>query len=715
LSLPSDQFQGKHETGWFRAIPKLSIMVAGYPMLAGNQLELELRRSEGVLERVSYNIHHVGEAWLRWTILLPSDTEAVRILATDATTGAGGWLGFSQPFTSHPVIGDQLWSLLQLTATACLSITLLYGPGLIWLGSRPRTLPALAFAILPGPLLLAALGLVRWTVGGVFPPATLARSGIGLLLAWIGWKAWPRRADAPLAREVRIVVAVGALLSGFAVAKANVSFGPKDELFQDRVSRTLALGHSASQISFHVVQMVAHHLSPYSDQAKLYFAPWRFASRGPLTGLLAAPLVLASGAIVPFDHPTHPWRPFDRQGFAVYRIACIALASMAGWVMLAAGAALASAQWGLVAAATAMLAPFFVHGIYFSWPKLIAGAFVLVSFLAARGQRPFVAGVILALGYLFHPMASLSAPFLAAWLVAQPCEMRWSSRLIVVGWFCAGALTLVVPWQIVGRLRPDETADQRIFVQYFFFADNAHATWPTWWKSRWNNFANTFVPGYLFATNDARETVDVAYGASDRWVQASFLYWNTLPFALGLPGFLLIVPAIAQASRRAFAATCVAIVGPALFLIVYWGAASTGLMRQCGHALFLSIIGVAIWSLSTWPNAWRDRALAIFLHPACFAWRGFEIALMAFGTTLLNRRPDVASLFGWNDVISLAAAIACLAAAVILLINVTWAQQASRFAPSPAFPPTRIELKSSPPSPACSHAHVPGPYRRPAS
>jgi hypothetical protein len=666
--LGSDQFQGQHQTGWYRAVPKPSLMVSGYPMLSGNRLELEVRGAGDVVHRLPFEIHNVGEAWMRWTVALPADAASFRIVATDATRGHGGWLGFSEPFTSEPVIGAQLWSLFQLITTTCLVLTLLYGAGLLWFGRRPRPLTALACAILPGPLLLAGLGLACWMLGGTFPPALVARVGIATMLGWIGWTAWRRRTGADLPREVRIVVAAGALLSGFGVAKANVSFGPSGELFRDRVSRTLAVGqHSDSQISFHVVQAIAHHLGPYADQTKLYFAPWRFGSRGPLAGLMATPVVLASGAKVPFDHPTHPWRPFDREGFAVYRIACIILASLAGWVVFAVGAALAGAPWGLVAAMMAMLAPFFVHEMYFSWPKLIAGALVLVAFLAAHQRTPFVAGVMIALGYLMHPLAALSGPFLALWLLAQPNAGPWWTRLSRPAWFATGALVLVLPWQVVGHLQPDDGANQNVFLHYFFFADSAHATWPTWWKSRWDNFANTFLPGFLLTADPAHPSLNSIYEPSDRWVKASLLYWNTLPFALGLPGFLLAAAAIVQACRRALAIVCVTVFGPALFLIVYWGAASTGLMRQCGHALFLSVIVVAAWSLARWPGAWSQKAVAWFLHPACFAWRAMEILLIAFGTTLLHQRPDVAGLFGWNDLLSLAAAATCLGGAVILL------------------------------------------------
>lgn len=666
--LEAEDFRGAHESGWFVAAPKISVMVGGYPLAAGNTLALETRRSDGATTRIPYDVHDVGDAWLRWTVKLPTDAAAVRVVAADDSTGAGGWLAFSAPFTTRPLLAAQAWSGFQLLAVACLSVTLIFGPGLLWFGRRDRPLASLAFAVLPGPLLLVALGLWCWLLGGMIAPITAARIGVAVILGGIGWVMWQRRGGDALPRPLLLVVAASALLAGFAVAKANISFGPRGELFRDRVSRTLEVGHhSDSQISFHVVQMVAHHLGPYDPQTRLYFAPWRFASRGPLAGFMAAPVVLATAAKVPFDHPTHPWRPFDREGFAVYRIACITLATMASWVVVGLVAALASTAWAMAVAAFALLAPFFVHEVYFTWPKLMAGALVLAAFLASRQQRPFVSGLMLALGYLFHPLAALSAPFLGIWMLAQRTDRTGWRRLIAPAWLVAGALVLVVPWQIVGRLRPDEGANQDIFAQYFFYADSAHATAATWWKSRWDNFAHTFVPGYLLTADPAHESLNSAYEPSDRWVQASFLWWNTLPLALGIPGFLLAALALATGCRRGLRVVLATLIAPALFLIAYWGAASTGLMRQCGHALFLSVIVVTIWTCARWPSSLLDNAVAAFLHPACFAWRGFEIALMAFGVTLMNWRHDFSDLFRWNDAVSLVAALGCLIALVMVL------------------------------------------------
>lgn len=664
--LGTDEFQGRYESGWFRATPTIGIMLAGYPTSLGNKLELDVRHRNNVRSQIPFTDPNPGETWRRWEVVLPTDAEAVRILGVDATTSAGGWLGFSEPFSSQPVPAIQLWNVLQVFTSTCLAITLICGPGVLWFGARTRPAWALAFAILPGPLLIAALGLLCWVLGGVIAPALIARIGVAGVLVVIAWNAWQRRSGGDFPREINVILAVTALLAGFAAAKANVSFGPAGELYGGSVSRTLAVGnHSDSRISYHVVQLIANHRAPFGSDAQGYFSPWQFASRGPLAGFIAAPIVLSTGARVPRAMPDQIWRPFDSEGFAVYRIALIVLASLAGWAVFATVSGITSIEWGLLAAVLAMLSPFFVHEMYFTWPKLITAACVLVAFLATHRRQAFVAGLMLGLGYLFHPLALFSAPFLGLWLIARPGEF-WP-RLGDAAWFAAGLLSLVGAWQLVSAFNSSGTGHQAGFLHYFQIADNKGATWPAWWQSRWDNFANTFLPGYLLTGDPKHESVNSHYGLSSSWVRASFLYWNTLPFALGVPGFLLTSAGLVQAFRRATAITFVCVIGPALLLITYWGAASTGLMRHCGHVLFLSVITLGTFGLAQWEGTWRDRAVAAFLHPACFTWRAVEIALVAFGTTLLHQRPRLEGPFGWNDLVSIALAGGCLAGVAILL------------------------------------------------
>ena len=57
-----------------------------------------------------------------------------------------------------------------------------------------------------------------------------------------------------------------------------------------------------------------------------------------MPGLAATPIVLISGAVVPLGVPPDSWEPFDRQGFAAYRIAMETMATLALLAVFSLGA-----------------------------------------------------------------------------------------------------------------------------------------------------------------------------------------------------------------------------------------------------------------------------------------------------------------------------------------------------------------------------------------
>jgi hypothetical protein len=666
----TDEFLGAQDTAWYAAREGFSILIAGYPSLAPNRLEIEVRLSTGRTGVLRFAGENPGENWRTWKPTLPRNATSFRIRAVDASTAARGWLAFSDPFIDWWVVPRQLWPVAQLAATTCLAFVLIYGPGLLWLRRRARGPSDLALAIAFGPIALAALGLGCWVFGGWLPPATLARIGVSALLIAIACQGRSQRRCAPLPPHAGKVTAVGALLVGFAVAKANVSFGPPGELFGGTVSRTLEVGgHSDSRTSYHGVQLIASHAGPFSAQAATHFSPWSFANRGPLASLIAAPLVLAVGGDPTPDAADRPWQPFDAEGFATYRIVLIVLASLAAWAVFGAAAAIVPAGWAMFAALVLLLAPFYVHELYFTWPKLITAGFVLTAFVLAQAQRPVAAGLAFGTAYLFHPLALLVLPFFGLWVLVRPVPgVDGWRRLIAPALFSAAVLACILPWMALGRLAPLRTGAQSVFFDYFRLSDGQLIGDPSvWWRARWSNFANTFLPLHLLLVDRTHESINSVYGPSPRPVQWAFLYWNTLPFALGLPAFVTLFTGIAAACRRAFLTVAVFLIAPSLLLILYWGAARTGVMRHCGHLLFVTPIVLGVWGLAVHGRDASRRVVSGFLHPVCLAWRTAEVALVALGTTLLNRRPDFSGPFAWNDIASFAIAFACLIAAVILL------------------------------------------------
>lgn len=667
---------GSYEGDWHETQRRLTVMVAGFPRTGGNRLEVDFRLKTGQVLTEAYTGEEPGRAWRHWFLVSPKGCEAVRVRAVSGGQQQNGWLAFSEPFAIKFPLTWQALTWVQLLCAVALALVALYGPGLFWLGGRERIAGAdLALATLPGPLVGLALGLLCWAVDGVLAPQLAGRLLVGFLLMALFLRrdrvvgAWLR-----LPSGAKAVLCAGALLVGFGAAKANIWLGTPGELYGDSISRSLEVGgHSDSRVSFHVVQVVANHQAPFDERSSGYFAPWTFASRGPVAGILATPLVLATGAEVPLDMPDHSWGPFDAQGFAVYRIALMALASLAAWAVFGLLANLGGLGLGLFGASAALLAPFFVHELYFTWPKLVAAGLVLSCFALLRKERHFGAGHTLAFAYLFHPLPLLSAPFLGLWLLFRG-ERRFAAKLVEAFRFSAGLALPVGAWVLFGIIGTGSAGSQSGFAGYFFMADNATATWATWWDSRWQNLANTFVPFHLLRFPEGHESINAIYQPSPWWVRLGFLYWNTLPFALGLPLFLLVAASFVSASWRKTALFALFVAGPALFLVAYWGAADSGLMRHCGQVLFLSVIVFAIWYLFRYDAPWRRSVAALFLHPACFAFRGLEVAVMAFGTSMVGGFPHWGSPLVENDLVSLAAALVCLCAATVVLAKAARAE-----------------------------------------
>jgi len=664
---------GTHETGWYEAKDKFILVVAGFPSAPGNRLEIEFSAGRGQTEVIPFRAPNPQNTWEPWYLAAPKGASSFRVRAVNSAGGPNAWFAFSEPFAPRMPFDWQVLADLQLMCTTCLALALICGPCLVIVARCGRNDGAIfAYSIVAGPLLMASIGGLCWALGGWIAPQAIARVCVGCVLVWLGRQLYLHRA-AGLCKSSGIwaTITASALIVCFGVAKANMSVGPPGELYGGTVSRSLEVGgHSDSRIAYHVVQLVAHHLAPFGQQATGYFGSWSFAARGPLAGLVAAPLVLATGALVPDDMPDQPWRPFDRQGFATYRIALMTLASLAGWAFFAVTAAITAPKWGALAAAVALLTPFFVHETYFTWPKLIASGMSLVAFLLIHRRKPAWAGLGFGIGYLFHPLILLMGPFLLLWsgAVGAPSGVPVWKRLLQPSTFGFAALACILPWQVVGRFAPSGST-QAVFFTYFQGADEQPATWPTWWASRWQNFANTFLPFHLLSVDPNHESINSVYAPSPWWVHSGFLYWNTLPFAVGLPAFVLLAAAIGRMTFSTPRITAVWLYGPAAFLVAYWGVADTGLMRHCGQPLFVSFVVLGVWSIYSANRVWLRSALSLFLHPICFVWRGLEVGIMAFATTLINGFPHWNSIFALNDVVSFIAALFCLGITVLILMK----------------------------------------------
>ena len=199
--------------------------------------------------------------------------------------------------------------------------------------------------------------------------------------------------------------------------------------------------------------------------------------------------------------PEAPWVPFDSTGFAVYRIAMITLAGTVVFALFFALCVLVGDGWAVVGAGLLALSPFGVHEMMFTWPKWAATAWLIASFLLAHTRRPFAAGIVLAVGFLFHPLVLLWAPWLALWAIGRS-ERHVKTIGATAAKFAFGAGLVVLPWMAIGAAAPHLESTplpgQVGFLEYWKKADWQYATWESWWQTRWMNFANTFVPLHVY-------------------------------------------------------------------------------------------------------------------------------------------------------------------------------------------------------------------------
>jgi hypothetical protein len=312
----------------------------------------------------------------------------------------------------------------------------------------------------------------------------------------------------------------------------------------------------------------------------------------------------------------------------------------------------------------------------FTWPKWAAITGVLASFMLAHARHGFVAGIALAIGFFHHPIALLSAPWIALWAMGR-AEGNPLARVLAAVRIGAGAGMLVLPWMIIAATAPHLPesihAGHGLFLRYWVLADYGPATWETWWSTRWRNFANTFFPFRLYMVDRDHHTLSSIYAPSGQLVRFAFSWWNSLPLGLGLGLWALSLVAIARAARKLTAAVGVLVVGPALMITGYWGAISVGLMRECGHALFVAVIGVTCVACARIGG----RLQSVLLHPAVPWLQLPETMFMLWLTTLANPHPPTAALaeLDWAyltvNVVALAVAAAILAHGRALAVAVS--------------------------------------------
>ena len=152
------------------------------------------------------------------------------------------------------------------------------------------------------------------------------------------------------------------------------------------------------------------------------------------------------------------------------------------------------------------------------------------------------------------------------------------------------------------------------------------------------NFANTFIPLHLYldSTSFHHPKLSSAYETSGTWVRLSQLWWNSLPFGMGVGLWLVSVVALVRGFRTLLAPVLLFVIAPALFITAYWGMDPLGLMRECGHPLFVAIIATTCAFA-----AQTNGKIAALVRHRSIPWLQLpETWLMLWLTTLFNPAPS---------------------------------------------------------------------------
>jgi hypothetical protein len=523
----------------------------------------------------------------------------------------------ARPTEAQETISAEVLSILRVVCTTALAIVLVLGPGLALREITGRRDVSLGFLPIPGIALLVAIGCCAWLLAGPIGSAKVCVAGLApvlvlLLIALL--RVGPEGTLAP--GERRALLVVGCLL-GVAVARSLWFLGPEGELFAGGISRTFEVGSRPdSRIPFHVVQLVAHGTHPYSELGASYFSPYNFSSRGPLAGIADAPIVLLAGGRPPTGVPELAWKPFDPAGFMAFRLAmmtlsCTALLSL--WTLVRRLAGERGAHFAVLLAATT---PFLLHETWFTWPKLLAASFVLLATVSLIERKALLAGVLVGIGYLMHPVALLAAPalsLLALWPLVNRSWRRPRVRPLLE--LLGGVGVFFLFWRIVNG----SNYSQDSFFDYLTEAGpGVHATpWGdtgAWLSHRLESLGNTVVPMMLSLGHGDNPSINVFGGSSPAIVHVFFQYWNTLPFGVGIVFFPLLLVSLWKAWRRWPWPVLLAVVVPFLTFLVYWGSYSTGLLPEGLQAWVLMLLAVVAIQQADAGFPWlRSRPLKALL------------------------------------------------------------------------------------------------------
>ena len=151
-----------------------------------------------------------------------------------------------------------------------------------------------------------------------------------------------------------------------------------------------------------------------------------------------------------------------------------------------------------------------------------------------------------------------------------------------------------------------------------------------WLRFRAHSLANTLVPLYLPLADGDNVSINTVGGGSPAVVHFFFQYWTAVPFAFGIVFLPMLLLSLWRALRRWTWAVFATILLPLAAFCVYWGASSSGMLREGMQAWVLAVIAaIALQQASAGFPWFRSLPARVVL-----VLRAAEVLALAVGATL---------------------------------------------------------------------------------
>jgi hypothetical protein len=215
----------------------------------------------------------------------------------------------------------------------------------------------------------------------------------------------------------------------------------------------------------------------------------------------------------------------------------------------------------------------------------------------------------------------------------------------------------------------------RLIEDYWTVALGGHPAPITVWEwisDRFVSVTNTLVPMRLFFLSAHDESINALHhscpylcaGRSPGVVHFFFQYWTTLPFGAGILFYALLLTSLWRAARLWTWPVLVVVVLPFAAFALYWGDASTGLLREGLQAWVLTLLIVVALEQKRSRFAWlRSSPIRVLL-----SLRAVEVFLVAVLPTLVTRHRIYDSRFQVTDLV----AVGAMTALCIYLGGLIW-------------------------------------------